>query len=349
MTINLQGIFERPDLYLFAFENEDAILVEMDRAAYHRSIFLDRRIAPKGNTGHRVRVSALFEQLVAAKPAAPELCYIFHVAHCGSTLLARALDVADANLVYREPMTLRHLGVLAAGATSGATASEGWTKRLRLATAMLARRYNMAGPAIVKANVPVNFMLSEAMALNPRQPAILLYATLENYLLAVMRSPDHQAWVGRVTGEVGGGLARELGDFDPSQRVARLAAQLWLAQMLIFARALETFPTTVSLDAEALFNEPRRVITAAAQHFGQPRSDEDVDAAVGSELFSKYSKNPQQEFSNERRLGIRDEARRGLQAELDDARRWIEGRAAFERLPSQLQRPLASSGPSLVP
>ncbi|MGD9968071.1 MAG: hypothetical protein AB7T59_16245 [Hyphomonadaceae bacterium] len=345
MTIKLQQIFETPDQYLFTFENEDAIFVEMDREAYYRSIFLDRRISPKGATGHRVRAAALIEQLERAKPS--PLCYIFHVAHCGSTLLARALDVAEANLVYREPMTLRYLGVLAAGTERAAAPADGWQRRMRLATAMLGRRYNAAGPAIVKANVPVNFMLSELMQLDPQQPAILLYATLENYLLAVLRSSDHQSWVGRVTGEVGAGIGRQIGGFDPDSGVAKAAAQLWLAQALIFAEALRRFPNVVSLDAETFFAQPGQAVAAAFAHFGQPRTEAEIAATIGSDLFSRYSKNPQLEFSNARRLGLREQSRAELRSQIDEARRWLTQRPGFERLPKSFERPLVGEGGEL--
>lgn len=341
--MDLQALFETPDQYLVTFEQADALLVEMDRAAYHRSIFLDRRMAPKSTKIERVRAASLYDRADQQPP--PDLCFIFHVAHCGSTLLARALDVVDANLVCREPMTLRQLGVQAAGS---APLPQDWAARLRLATALLNRRYAEAGPVIVKANVPVNFMLTELMALNPRQPAILLYATLENYLLAILRSPDHQRWVQHVTGEVGAGIERRLGAFERDRSLAATAAQLWLAQLLAFDELLNRSPSATCLDAEDFFNQPRQSLAAAFKLFGQTRSDAEIESTIKGELFSRYSKNPQLEFSNESRLGQREEARAQLQDEIAAAREWIERQPAFARLPRRLQRPLVGAGGALV-
>jgi hypothetical protein len=119
--------------------------------------------------------------------ATPANSWIFHVAHCGSTLLARALDAPGANLVLREPLALRQLALAPDPA------------RLAVTTAMLSKRYQADAPTLIKANVPVNFLLPELVALNPGARAIFLYLGLDDYLLAILRSDDHRAWLRRVT------------------------------------------------------------------------------------------------------------------------------------------------------
>src|SRR3954471_24465429 len=105
MALTLDDLFASPDHYLHSFDGDAALFMPMDRAAYHRSIFLDRRISPAANGSMRVPVSALTGRAEAAAP----LGWVFHVAHCGSPLLARALDDPAANLVLREPLALRQL------------------------------------------------------------------------------------------------------------------------------------------------------------------------------------------------------------------------------------------------
>src|ERR1044072_6989935 len=100
MALTLDDLFASPDHYLHSFEGDSALFMPMDRAAYHRSIFLDGRISPVANRSMRVPVAPLAE---AARPPAPT-GWIFHVAHCVSTLLARALDSPAANLVLSDPL-----------------------------------------------------------------------------------------------------------------------------------------------------------------------------------------------------------------------------------------------------
>ena len=70
------------------FDLDEVLFVPMDLAAYQRSIFLDHRISPAGEGSWQVPLALLGP----AEANPPQLGWIFHVAHCGSTLLARALD-----------------------------------------------------------------------------------------------------------------------------------------------------------------------------------------------------------------------------------------------------------------
>ncbi|MGZ8285624.1 MAG: hypothetical protein ACXWUZ_07795 [Allosphingosinicella sp.] len=306
MSLTLDDLFASPDHYLQAFEGDAAIFVPMDRAAYHESIFLDHRISPAANRSMRLPLAALTGE---ARPPA-RTGWIFHVAHCGSTLLARALDDPSLNLVLREPLALRQL----------AFARD--PKRLALTAAMLSKRYREDLPTIVKANVPVNFLLPELIALDPEAPAIFLYSSLRDYLLAILRSENHRAWLRRVTVQ----LAAYLGDLSELSDAERCAA-LWLAQMRAFSAAISLMPNARALDAEAFFAAPRPTLRAAAAHLGVPMSDSGIAATVAGPLFATYSKNPELPFDNEARLARRAELEEPLAPELIQAQGWIEATA----------------------
>jgi len=321
MDLTIERLFASPDHYLFAFEGDRAIFRTMDRDAYHRSIFLDRRIAALTDEEVRVPVAAL----TAGDIAVPRIAWIFHVAHCGSTLLARALDRPDRNLVLREPRPLRQLGLTRVAADGD------WRARLRLAAALAGRRYRPNLPTIVKGNVPVNFIAADLLGLDPGAPAILLYFPLRAYLLAVLRSPAHRQWVVNVTTQLG--IAGVSG-----VDVAERAAALWLTQMRLYAELLAEYPSVRSLHADELLDAPRPALAAAAAHFG---ADADLDA---DELLTTYSKVPGQAFDNEARLRLRAEAAAMLGPEIACARRWLEGRP----LPPRLERPLVGASPPLL-
>src|SRR6478735_4694267 len=106
MALTLDDLYSSPDHFLHSFDNDAALFVPMDRAAYHRSIFLDDRISPAGDGVAPVPLAAL-TNVPPPRPTG----WIFHVAHCGSTLLARALDTLGGNLVLREPLALRQAAV----------------------------------------------------------------------------------------------------------------------------------------------------------------------------------------------------------------------------------------------
>lgn len=306
MTPTDAQLFSSPDHYLHSFDGTDAVFVAMDRAAYRRSIFLDRRISPASGTIMRVP-----EVSLASAPKALSTGWIFHVAHCGSTLLARGLDeLSSGNLVLREPLALRQLALAPDPA------------RLKLALKLLSKRYPESGTTVIKANVPVNFLLDAIADEGSQAPVILLYCGLSDYLLAILRSANHRAWLRNVTSQ----LAGPLGDLSHLPD-AELGAALWLAQMQRFAATIKRMPHARSLDAEVFFGNPRETLNAAAGHFGIQISQTKIDAIVLGPLFATYSKNPVQPFDNNARIT----RRAGLVAEISDELKagqcWIDDNA----------------------
>jgi hypothetical protein len=304
MRLTLDELFNSPDHYLHSFEDGVAIFVPMDRAAYHRSIFLDRRIVPAAPGSMRVPVTMLAGHEVGK--LAP-VRWIFHVAHCGSTLLARALDDVVANLVLREPLALRQIALAPDPA------------RVRIVTSMVSKRYRASLPTVVKANVPVNFLLPQIVEQDASARAIFLYFSLQDYVLAILRDDRHRTWLRNVTAQ----LKDHVGDVATLSDAERVAA-LWVAQMRAFAAAIAVLPNARSLNAETFFQQPRDVLAAAVAHFEMPMSQADIDRKVGGPLFNTYSKNPSVDFDNDERLARRSLLEKTLAGEQDRAHAWVE-------------------------
>lgn len=342
----IEALVASPDYYLFGFEGEQAVFAGMDREAYHRSIFLDRRISPAGQDMVAVPIAPLVEAEADLAPAGGRNGWIFHIAHCGSTLLARALDRIEDSLVLREPMVLRQLGVEAARSPANGR-SDSWHSRLHLAVSLSGRRYRPEAPVVVKANVPVNFIAADILALAPGAPAIFLHFPLRLYLLAILRSPDHRQWVSNVTGQVEPALVGLVGDLGGAG-IPERAAALWMAQMRLYADALERFPGGKSLNADTFFNAPGPALAAAAAHFGIAIGEADIEGIVNGPLFSTYSKAPGEAFDNRRRLEMQAETARLLGPEIDAARRWVESRLERWPLPEALDRPLIGARAPLL-
>ena len=302
MATTLDQFIASPDQYFYAFDGDQAVFVPMDRAAYRRSIFLDQRISLAAEGTTKVPIAALVAQGLSAAPTG----WIFHLAHCGSTLLARALEALDQNLVLREPAALRQLGLAADPA------------RLRPALALLSRRYSAQAPTLIKANVPVNFILDDIALTDPAARAVLLYCTLPDYLLAILRSAQHRAWLRGVTGQLTG----HLGDLSHLAD-GELGAALWLVQMQRFAAAIARMPQARSLDAEHFFAAPAETLAAAAQLLEIPADKAAISEIVSGALFSTYSKNPALAFDNAARLARRRVLQVELGPELARAQLWI--------------------------
>ncbi len=138
---------------------------------------------------------------------------------------------------------------------------------MKLAYALAARRFEASEPTVVKANVPVNFIIPDILKLDPGAPAILLYLALEPYLLAILRDPRRRGWIDRVTRLLEPALSAKV-DLDPRSDTVERAAALWLTQMLIFDTVAGSNPGVRTLDAEAFFASPAKIAEAAALHLG---------------------------------------------------------------------------------
>lgn len=306
MTQSLQDLLATPDACLHSLEADDAILVPMDGDAYRRSIFLDHRISPAGEGGWRVPAASL----AAAVPAARPLGWIFHVAHCGSTLLARALDELGGGLVLREPLALRQLAL------------QENRVLLPAVLALLSRRYPGSGMTVVKANVPVNFMLDAIADHDPQAPVVLLWSRLPDYLGAVLRSANHRGWVRNITALLAGQLGVADGMSD-----ARRAAALWAGQHRRFAKLLDRMPHARALEAERFYRDPAAALGQAARLFGIEVKPADIAAVAGGPLFATYSKNPALVFDNAARESMKKQQAQALSAEIAEARGWLAGNA----------------------
>ena len=215
---------------------------------------------------------------------------------------------------------------------------------------MLGKRFNHAAPVIVKANVPVNFMLDWAMRRHPDPRAIMLYLPFEDYLLAVLRTDIHRRWVESVGSELYPALASIL---DPADLLdpARIAAALWLAQMQRFAAALNAFPATRSLDARTFFAFPADTLAAAFALFGVAVPPEEVTAIVSGPLFSSYAKRDDLTFTEADWRDRRERDATRLSSEIVEARTWLDGRLEQHPLPKDVAEAVVRRRllPSLTP
>lgn len=344
-NLDREGLLTSPDYFFWGYKGSIAYFVNMNRSLYYKSIFCDGRIYPRNNEVITMPLVQLLDKFEAIDFAAPKLNYIFHMAHGGSTLLSRALDIPGSDIVYREPAALRQLGVAAADEQFGDSPPPIWQRVFKLSTTLLAKSYAKTERVIIKANVPVNFMISELMAVNPNTRGIILFAGLDDYLLSILKSQGHRGWLRNVVAEVGNSIDTILG-LTAAERDslsdAEAAAALWMVQMHLFAAALKQHANLRSLDGEAFYSKPKLTLSKACEFFRLRVKDQKLERIVNSELFTRYSKNPEQQYDNKLRLQNKETLRSEIGAELAQARDWVSHRRQQCPLPESLPKPLTA-------
>ena len=126
-------LLEKPDYFMWRFDGPNTIFARMTRETYQRSIFTDQRIVAAHPQPIRIETDRLAQSFRGLEKKPPQLSFIFHVAHCGSTLLARALDIETKTLVYREPFVLRQLAVILAENNWPDSPPSLWSEALEMA------------------------------------------------------------------------------------------------------------------------------------------------------------------------------------------------------------------------
>lgn len=300
----------------------------MTRKTYLDSLFTDyHRIHSESQTPVVMNLEALCEAIDELAITLRPLCWIFHSANCGSTLLSRALDLPGKTIGYREPYPLRQLGVEFASFPDEHTDLNAWNRRLRLVLALLGRRYSDVEIPIIKANIPVNFILPELLEMLPDFRGVLLFSDLESFLVSALKSSERRRWIHRVSNELSGAIESMLGwqiTECNSVSIPKAAASLWLAQMRKYHDASNHFEGLKGLSSDQFFRHPRETLARAAMHFGVDLSSSELDDIVCGDLFVRYSKNPNVEYNSETRQSEFDYMKKLHALDVSEGMQWAE-------------------------
>lgn len=342
-NLTLENIFTKPDIYFYKMDGQNAQFAHMSAGHFQDSIFLDMRIKPASEGLAQVSLPNLMQVNQRNPVKRLPINFIFHIAHCGSTLLSRAFDRTDAALVYREPHTLRQIGV-EVGQTPVFPGMAPVTKaKLSLALTMAQKRYVPGQPVIVKANVPVNLMLPEVMAGIPGNKGLLLYLPLEAYLMSILKSEGNRSWIQGLCREIGWRFCKVL-KLDPAEiadlSIPQATGFVWLAQMRLFADAMKAVPSLKTLNAETFFQTPAPVLKALADHFSVGLDDGYFDELTAGDLFNRHAKDPGRVYDDEARRKELEARRKALGGDIEEALAWARPKAKAAKLPKTLGKAL---------
>lgn len=306
----------------------------MSRDCYARSIFtLPDRIETASADTWTIPFAEIVALVEQSKQATPAPACIFQIAHCGSTLLSRALDQPGTSLVIREPFTLRQFA--AVPTSTDPAVRKDRSRALATLWYLLGRQYQGSEAVLLKNNVPVNFSLQEIMQLSPQVRGVLLYSTIEDYLAAALKSSQRRLWAQHVVRELAPRI-RALDGFASLQLETLTAAQsiavLWLAQIQCYQAALQQNSALNTLWCEDLYQHPAAALQACAGELNLDFSEADISRIVASELFTRHAKLPEQQYSEQQRRQELQSLHDKYKAEIEQVLAWCE-RFGFDTEP----------------
>ena len=304
--------------------------LRLDEAQRREAAFLDDRAVPPNAEGGWALVDTLLSRNIDDTPPAHA---IFHIGHCGSTLLSRLIDTWPDVQGLREPLPLRTL------ADAWPTLDEATSRlspeqaedTLRALWALWSQALPPHTRSVVKATSSCNGLVSPLLAQQPHMRAVLMDMPLRPYLATLLKSPNSVFDAASAAGErlrylQRHGVATHLSLHQiPLHRQCALG---WFAEQMRFdALAKGRYKDSViRLDFESLLEQPARELQRVAVHFGLDTAR--VDAAVASPEWTRYSKAQSHGYGREDRRHDLGLSMKTFGEEISDAEGWIAAIAA---------------------
>lgn len=300
------------------------LLVRLVAAQRREAAFLDERALPKQADGGWVALDQL------AAPAPGDACAdaIFHIGHCGSTLLSRLLESWPRLQALREPLPLRTLAELwPQRSQPESRLSPAESERYLAALWRAWSRPVAAGVrTVLKATSGCNGLIEPLLAGQPRMRAILLDMPLRPYLATLLKSPDSVRDATAAAADRLRDLRVRSGDESLVLHALSMPQQCamgWVAERMRFA-ALERQhrARVLRVDFEQLLAEPETTLARIAAHL--ELAPEGLAAAMHSPAWGRYSKAQSHGYGREDRAHDLTLAMQRHGADIVEAEQWRE-------------------------
>jgi hypothetical protein len=318
MTLGEDELVQSPAWLPLEMHGGAVSLVKLDEAAYRAASFLDQRLCSCGYPQHSCAPALL--QSAAARLVA-RAHYIFHTGHVGSTLVSRLVGAHPQLFALREPALLRALAVPGAAAAP----------RLDVALALLARTWQPAQRAVVKATSFVSELAEPILAASRQASAVFMHVQPLAYLQGIFAGPNSRresrqlgaARLQRLLRRLGEGAARP----DPASE-GECIAMSWLCEMTTLRQAAQHHAAQVLwVDFDAWLREPVSGLRDIFQRLGVQPSDAQLETLVGGPLMQQYSKAPEHPYDGALRRGLLASADREHAVEIRRGMDWLQAAA----------------------
>jgi hypothetical protein len=330
-----------PDLYPLRvnWAQQQVLFLSVTPDFYANAPFLDQRAVSQQQRSQIPSDWAAIQdvvQAVKAQPVAAKLGMIFHVGHCGSTLLSRALALNVRLFSLREPLPLRDLcGFwLERRQPWSEVSEEGLNLWIDMMRALWTRTPSADQLAVVKATSFCSPLAEPWLARFQNDKAVLLAVAPETYLASMVSVPAYIADLKATAKQRMLNLKNLTGLELPaihSQTVGEIAALAYLSDLMAMHGAARSAGDRVMRqDFDAFLSAPDRALGALIAFFDAPLPADQIKSLLQNPLFSRYSKASNYPFSSGERLSRLKQARAGHGAEINRGRAWLEAFAARE-------------------
>ena len=293
--------------------NDSVLLVELNESELSEHSFLDERIFRPDMKFEWVPWEQFEARVTTLPDESPS--YIFHIGHCGSTLLSRLAAAASGAQAIREPLPLRTFAIDCADGSAGMLGDEELSKRARSFERIWA-------PATVKAT---SICTNIVDVVNADAPVVFLYQPAETHL-AVILAGENALQDLRGFGQ---NRYRRLAAFAPdlpplaSLSIGELAAMTWLAEVSSGGQSMQG-REVLKLDFDAFLQQPEDSLADVCAALGLDATAEACAAAVSGPIMRTYSKAPEHAYGPKLREEVIADSQQRNAAEISKGMKLID-------------------------
>jgi hypothetical protein len=314
---------------------------KIEADALRREAFLDARKNGAVTAWAEARIGDLVPHLKPSPPAS----YIFHSAFCGSTLLARALDMPDKSLALKEPGVLLDL-VNALRANPAFKNNGVYRQHADVVLALLERRRSPGEAIVIK---PTNLASPIAPLVIARgSPVLFLHGSLREFLFSLLKKGEEGRAFGRKMFNIFAKDGTPLGAIEPRQAMSltdlQTAALVWRHQIEEFIGIIASHPAASSLDYASFIADPAPYLRAAAKALKLDLNETVLAAVVGGPVFKTDAKFAASPFTAQTRKAANDDLESRHGAEISMIAAWAEKLRLSRDLKSPLPNALTVKG-----
>jgi hypothetical protein len=307
-NLDLARILDDPTNFLHSIdvEGDVAFFLRTDPQLLRDASFIDGRVSIATMAPAPIPLSEL---IAAAEPSVATDRFLFNCSFCGSTLLARLLDVPGKSLVLKEPRCLTDIAGWKTTNSRDGRASDRLRPLLDLARAALRRPFTPGEAITVKVASQGNALLDTLAEDVAHVRPIFLTISRVGFLRAVFRGGVKRmhyatkiAWLMAADVPNGDFLLREAvsAGVEPLRKAANLAILAHDFQIILFQRAVQVagWNDDHVIDYDEIARSPHEAAVKAAGALDLGLSDNDIARNV-ARLANRNSKRPIEPFSND--------------------------------------------------
>ena len=316
-----------PDIFPHQLDliKDQVLLVKLSAAERKAASFLDQRVFTPNTQGAWLPWQTV-NQKAPASSSEKVAHFIFHVGHCGSTLLSRLLGVVPNVESLREPLILRTLAQDTADNLGGRSllARQEQQQRLQALSYLWARG---ADNTVIKATSICTDLMPDVLSFAPTAKSIFIYNRLETHLETLLAGQNSlidlksfaQLRILRLQQVTNIDLRLE------ELKLGQLAALSWLSETTRAAITLDRFQSQITLlDFEALLKNPVDTLWQIMRFLNLPATKEMAAQAINSPIMQTYSKAPEYQYNATTRSSLLSEARANHHTEIKKGLQWVD-------------------------